>query len=280
MRQHFIPKFLFREWTGPDHLLQVFGVSGSTIRTYRRAPKGVGWQENLYSLSESEGRHTDPHKIETDFLQRIDDKAAKARCKLLTSDRLSPEESRDWALFLMSLRARQPHAVQHLRDTGSNDLYRELEAAPEEYRAIASAEDPDSLSEWVRENVPDFVENWAISQFPSISTHPKTLETILTMKHHSLVDFTTCSEHLLLSDDPCIWVYGIDHPLFSVAVPISPHSAYIGTTSDAAYANLRRLSPESLLKNLNISSVDQARKYVYALDKSPHEFIVGRRSRP
>ena len=275
MRQHFVPRFLPRAWTGPDHRLQVFRLDESRIRSFRRAPKSVAWREDLYSLKVPRAGKGDNHKIETGFLQQIDDKAAKARTKLLNPARgcLTPEESRHWVLFLMSLRARQPHAVEHLRETGSKDLRVELDRDSEEYRAIAQDGDPESLSEWVRENVPDFVENWAISQFPAISTHPRTLETILSMRYTSVVNFTGCTEHLLLSDDPCIWVYGFDHPRFSIALPISPYAAFLATGSETASRNLRRLSREKLLTNLNISSVNQARKYVYALDASPQEFI-------
>ena len=281
MRQHFIPKFLLRAWTGTDHLLQVFKLSGSSIRPIRRSPKSVGWQEDLYSLSEPKSSGGERHRIETGLLQEIDNRAAKARLNLLnpTLASLSPEEGKDWALFLMSLRVRQPSAVEHLRESGTDILRRELDVDPEEYRSIAAQGDPDMPSGWVQENVPGLIENWPISHFPAISTHPRTLETILTIKHHSLVEFSGCSEHLLLSDDPCIWLCRPADPHFTVALPVSPFAAYIGTRSDAVYRNLRRLSRESLLTNLNISSVKQARKYIYARDTSLHKFIVGCRSR-
>ena len=281
MRQHFIPKFLLRPWTGPDHLLQVFKLDGSHIRPFRRAPKSVAWREDLYSLSTPKNARGKRHGVETHFLQQIDDKGAKAKSKLLNPSYvgLSSEESMDWGLFLMSLRARQPHAVEHLRRTGAETLRRELDADPEEYRSIAGQGDPERLSEWVQKNVPGFIENWTIAQFPAISSHSKTLEAILTMGHHDIVDFTGCSEHLLLSDDPCIWIHGSDHPRFTVALPVSPYAAYIGTSSDVAYRSLRSLSQESLLENMNISSVNQARNYIYALNRSPQEFIVDCRTR-
>ena len=279
MRQHSIPQFLLRAWTGEDHRLQVFRIGASGLRSRRRAPRGVASRKNVYSFNFPKNGKVDPHVIETTFLQRVDDKGAKVRRKLLSPevDPLTSEEVKDWALFLMSLRARQPHVVKLLRETGEKTLLHALDVNPEEYRAVAEEGDPEILSEWVAKNMPPaFVENRALSQFPTIAMHPPTLERILTIKHQNVVDVSGCSEHLLLSDDPCIWIYGFDHPGFTVALPISPHAVFIATASDAAYWNLRRLSKHELIKNVNRSSVDQAREYVYASDASPCEFIRDR----
>ena len=218
----------------------------------------------------------DPHVVETQFLKNLDDKAAKIRRKLLcpSSNQLTPQESHDWIVFLMSLHARRPGAVRNLRSTGVQQLLVGLDKEPDDYRAIAKESDPISLSQWVQENEPHLLENITMLQFPAIATHPETRKKITRFAHHSVVDLSSCTDHLLLSDTPCIWPYGIDDPKAILALPISPHALFVTTRSDAVFNNLQRLSPDGVLALFNSFAVGQAREQVYALNCSLRHFIL------
>lgn len=216
--------------------------------------------------------NTDPQFVETEFLKRVDDRAAKARMKLMTGETLTPDEGEEWIVFLMSLRVRHPDAVALLRREGAK-VAQELDENPWEYMASAGPGDPLTPSGWVRHNAPGYLENIGISQLQALATDATILEAIRTVKHHSVVDLRSCSGHLLLADNACILVYGVDHPKFTLALPLSPRMAFVSSRSDEVTNTLQRAPLPALLKTMNQWSVEQARRQLYAMDKSLHSFI-------
>ena len=100
MRHHYVPRFLLRAWTGDDGCLEFVRVDNQELRSRRRAPKSVAWQDDLYTMDLPRADQMDPQSVETGFLQRVDDRAAKAHKKLMNQNTLTPEESNDWIVFL------------------------------------------------------------------------------------------------------------------------------------------------------------------------------------
>lgn len=216
--------------------------------------------------------NTDAQFVETEFLKRVDDRAAKARRKLMSGKTLTPDEGEEWIVFLMSLRVRHPDAVALLRREGAK-VAQELDEDPWEYMALASPGDPLTPSGWVRHNAPGYLENIGISQLQALATDETILEAIRTVKHHSVVDFRSCCGHLLLADNACILVYGVDHAKFTLALPLSPRMAFVSSRSDEVINTLQRAPLPALLKTMNQWSVEQVRSQLYAMDRSLHSFI-------
>ena len=274
MRHHFVPRFLLRSWAGPDNCLEYIRIDKPELWSRRSPPRSVAWEADLYAMKNSRRSDVDPQAIETEFLKHIDNRAAIAREELISpsSSRLSPEKSRDWILFLMSLRVRQPNAVTYIRHEGLM-IADALNESPEEYTALAGPSDPSTLSGWVRKNLPGYIEDFGISQLPALVTSQDVLDTMWRMKHQSVVDLTRGAEYLLLSDNPCIFVHGLDHPEFTLALPLSPNMVFIASRSDRAITNLQSRTADTLVTAINQSSIQQAHAQLYASDKSLHPFI-------
>ena len=175
----------------------------------------------------------------------------------------------------MSLRARQPDAVRHLRTQGAEQLLSGLDDAPEDYLAIAQQGDPTRLSEMGSEASTDV--SWEPRHFATPSRSLRML-TRSTSSHRcntntrstSKVAPTICCSRTIHASG----FMALTHPRFTLALPIDPYTAFVATGSDAAYNSLRRLPRESLLVHLNASAIDQARARIYALNKSARKSIL------
>jgi len=215
--------------------------------------------------------------VETDFLQRLDDLAARVLQKMAATGfaDLTPEDRCVWVYFIMSLRSRAPEVVSQLHMEGSNSLKDSLDERPEEYEAISETTDPPTLMEWSEQQFPGLIENFGTMSFPSFVCNPDIGQKILDMKWR-LWDFRGQKNHLLLADRPCIFTMGIDDPDLVIALPISPWKAFMATKTDRLASIMRQQRPKDLLMRMNESSLRQAKIRVYARDASPGRFICNR----
>src|SRR5438094_2045768 len=106
MRNHFIPQFLQRPWTGADGCVQVFRLTDG--ETYRQVPKGNGYEDDMLSLTRDTVAGMYKHAIEKVLLQSVDNEASKVRQKLEAGQlaALSHAERCAWVRFIMSLQMR------------------------------------------------------------------------------------------------------------------------------------------------------------------------------
>lgn len=277
MRHHYIPQFLLRAWAGADEKIEVFWVAPQHLRSSRLTPKFTGYEDDLYALTRAEIAGMKQQDVETDFLQRLDDLAARVLQKMAATGfaDLTPEDRCVWVYFIMSLRSRTPEVVSQLHMEGSNSLKDSLDERPEEYEAISKTTDPPTLMEWSEQQFPGLIENFGTMSFPSFVCNPDIGQKILDMKWR-LWDFRGQKNHLLLADRPCIFTTGIDDPDLVIALPISPWKAFMATKTDRLTSIMRQQRPKDLLMRMNESSLRQAKIRVYARDASPGRFICNR----
>ena len=275
MRHHFVPKFLLKGWAGRDGRIEVFRLLTPSLSSLRHPPKNLAWKGDLYAVDMPGVSSATKQQIETQVLQHIDDKAARVRRKLMTGEvaDLTVEERLHWTRFLMSLRVRQPHNVSYVRESCARELRNELAKNPKEYEALARPEDPLTLLEFVEQERPGLIENTGMDVFAGVVSDPAIVAKIVSLRHWRTFDFCGCEDHLLLADQPCIYIRGIDDPGFVIALPIGPKRAFLATGPDGTIANLERLQKDTLLVRFNESSIGQAKSEVYALDNSPRLFV-------
>ncbi|WP_041372946.1 DUF4238 domain-containing protein [Phenylobacterium zucineum] len=277
MRNHYVPQFLQRPWTGADGALQVFRMKAGRFETFRQVPKGNGYEEDMLSLTKDTVAGMDKHAIEKVVLQSIDNEASKVRDKLeagqLTS--LTLEERSAWVRFIMSLQLRQPSNVLYLRNESESVLRKNLAEAPEEYEALAGQSAPATLEEWTEQIFPGAIENFGLSFFHELLNDPGVGNKLLRLRWW-VYDFNACSNHLLLADNPCVFAGGIDHPNLAVVLPISPRKAFLATRGELGARAIREADPKVLVGRLNDASVKQAKERVFARDESPRRFIENR----
>ena len=285
MRHHYIPQFLLKAWAGADGKIEVFWIDPQHLRSSRLAPKSTAYEDNLNALTVSEVAGVKQQAVETDFMQHIDNLAARALQKMADTGfaELKKEDCAAWMYFIMSLPPRAPEVVSRLHAEGSKYLKASLDEKPEEYEAISESDDPPTLTEWAGQQVPGLIENFGKMSLPNFICNPEIGQKILGMKWW-LWDFKGQKNHLLLADRPCIFTTGVDDPDSVIVLPISPWKAFMATKTERIANIMRQQRPKDLLVRVNESSLRQARERVYALDASPHRFIcnrlIGQRERP
>lgn len=279
MRHHYIPRFLLNCWadTTEDKRIEVFRLDLQRFPSNRLTPEYTAFEDNLYALSQSDVVGIEQQSIETDFLQFIDNFAARVLQKITTTGLagLTHKERCDWVVFLMSLRLRTPETVLRLNDEGPEYLIESLNEKPEEYSLISETSDPATLAEFTEKYLPGLIENFGMMMIRRLITNPDIGDKILHMTWW-LWNFREQKNHLLLSDRPCIFSSGIDDPDIVIALPIGPKKAFMATKTNRVADIIRRLHPKDLLMRMNESSLNQAEKRVYALDSSPYRFICNR----
>ncbi len=278
MRNHYVPQFLLRQWVkDSDKKLESFRVDIKGLPSNRQAPIGTGYEDNLFALSRDQVAGMTKHAIEESLFRVIDNDASLVLQKLCTQklSTLNPKEDQDWVRFLMSLRTRQPKAITSIIENSDKNFRKELSKSPEEYKQLAGEEDPQTLEEWTEGRFPGLIENFGMALLDRLIDNPSIGTKIIGMTWW-VWDFSDLSNHLLLADNPCIFTTGIDSDDLVIALPISPHQAFIATKSERVSKIIRNQSTKSLLTKINESSVAQANTRIYALDDSPRKFILNR----
>ena len=278
MRNHFVPQFLLRQWIDDsDKKLEAFRIDIKNLPSSRLAPSGTAYEDDLYALSKNQVAGMSKHAIEEKFLKIIDSNAALVLEKLCAQklSELSADEMQDWARFLMSLRARQPEIITLILERSEKNFRKSLSDAPEEYKRLASKDEPQTLEEWTEKRFPGLIENFGLSFFHKLVDSTSIGTKILEMTWW-VWDFTGLDNHLLLADNPCIFTKGIDDESLVIALPISPNKAFMATKSERVAELMRNQSAKTLLAKINESSISQAKKRIYARNESPRRFIANR----
>lgn len=282
MRHHYVPQFLLRSWaeTTKDNRVEVFRLDLPHVPSSRHGPRRVGYENDLYALTHPIVAGMEQQAVEKRFLSHVDNLGAVVRDKLASTglSALTIEDRSAWARFLMSLRLRQPNVIELLRKEASQHLLATLAVQPEQYEEIAAQDDPPTLAEWTERTFPGLIENFGMGFFHELVDDPTIGDKLLRMKWW-LWDFKGLRHELILADHPCIFTAGIDDPDVVIALPISPHRAFMATRSDNVAKLMRRQQPANLVVQLNALSVRQARVRVYARDRAPARFIENRQQR-
>jgi len=279
MRHHYVPQFLLRSWAtySIDEKVEVYRLDLDRLTSTRHSPKYTAYEDNLYALTRPMVAGMEQQAIEKYYLKLVDNYGAHVRDKLLGQGlrSLTIKERKDWTIFLMSLRLRQPDIMEMLRDQAAIQLRTILAAQPEKYEELAGINDPLTLEEWTEQQFPGLIENFGLGIFQNLVNNPNIGNRIIKMKWW-LWDFSEVNHDLLIADHPCIFTSGIDDPRLIMALPISPKVVFMTTQDETTANSLRSQRPRELAMRINESSVAQARIRLYSQDKSPERFIFNR----
>ena len=263
VRHHFTPQFYLGRWCKDDGLLCVVRRFGTEIKSYRRAPKAVGFKNNLYSFSDTYPTD-DIAALETDLLSPLDNAASAVVGKLIANETLTPEERRLWAVFLAGMRARTPESVELIKRTWDGILSSEMQAGQAEYESLRTDDDPATLLEWVESRYPGLAENLGLMNMTSV-LRSEAVNKIQRMSWHPL-DFAASPHRLLCSDRPCVFTAGLDDPDCVIGLPLSPTNGFIAfNPGSRAQAALMQHGPRVIAAALNHNVVQQAKSEAYSL---------------
>jgi hypothetical protein len=217
-RHHYVPQFYLKVWKDSDGKgLWLYAHDEKRgLRAYRRSPKSVGFVHDLYALSpetEYPGLNYPPDAIETKFFAVIDDSAALAHQKLLSSGirHLTSEDRMLWGLFLNSLLERNPRRIEEI-------------------------EQFDSVENIQHKVIQEFGNSEFLNKLDLVALHQNSVRLALVnfIKDGSFirciadmqwttVDITINGEHLITSDIPLILNAGAGgQPIHCLSIAISP----------------------------------------------------------
>lgn len=269
MKHHYIPKFYLKQWEGKDKRLQVFWRrSDGLIVTDRFYRKGTGYGIDIYKMP-GVPKETE-HKIESAFMQLVDDQAVNTLNKLLGNK--MPDDARTrhaWARFVLSLTVRNPEELKKFVANYTGDLLAPNEDFQRRYEAAKKEDDPDTLEEWMLKEDPTHPERAALLALTNLIVNPRVLKLFRTM-HWTVIDTSSVSRRLMTSDRPVMLTAGgMVHYKGHYALPISPTRLFLASTA-VQFADEFCANPVGkIVRTVNELVIGQARRWVYAVDDTP-----------
>lgn len=220
----------------------------------RVTPSGVGYKQDLYRTT----YEPTPEKqqwLETDFFQRIDDRAATALAKLELDQPSTPEERVGFGQFVLSLLHRTPARISW--------MVQELE------RRMAN--DPASIPGWNNEQL----RNGALDMLADLVGSKDSARLMASFRIFR-IDVTDCGLTLLTSDRPAMISNGLLGDRGFFMLPIGPRALAIATQNEAVAKAFAGQEPRKLVRAMNDAVIQQADRLVIATDDCHRRFIDNR----
>jgi Protein of unknown function (DUF4238) len=271
-RHHFNPEFHLRQWAGADGLLCEIKKAHGKVVAQRKSPKATGFQRDLYRTDGVPGELA--HHVETNFMSKIDNDAARALQKILAGDGTpwAADERTGWTTYVLSLLFRNPENVavikEHIRAAWDEGL-KALEA---DYVARRRPTDPETFEDYVALTNPAAAEIGASNFLMETISNKRVGPTIFNM-HWTRHNLKHSKLPLLTSDRPLVMPLGLGDPGAYIALAVSPSVLFVAAHDQRFAGSVVRWKHTELVKVLNRAVVSQARKFVWATDDSQLEFI-------
>jgi Protein of unknown function (DUF4238) len=271
-RHHFNPEFHLRQWVGADGLLCEIKKSHGKVEAQRKSPKATGFERDLYRTDGVPAELA--QHVETNFMSKIDNDAARALQKIVTGDGTpwAGDERNGWTTYLLSLFFRNPENVAVIKDhirAAWDEGMRALEA---DYASRRRPTDPDTFEGYVALTNPAAPEIGASNFLMETISNERLGPAIFDM-HWSRHDLRRSKFPLLTSDRPLVMPLGLGDPQAYVALAASPSVLFVAARDQGFAGFIAGWKHTDLVKVLNKTVVSQARKFVWATDDSQLEFI-------
>lgn len=276
---HFVPKFLLRPWMveDPHGHLNLWGYWWDPQRRRliqkRRGLNSFCCQLDLLSLQE--------HNLGKDAIERllfgeVDTRGAVARNLLVDGrmDDLSVDQRCDFARLLLSLDIRRPRVVTELRTKKRDYLANELDADSEILAAMSKEGINETPSSYVENHLGWHLQDRALLGIQKLVDNPVVGHRLVNAHWHTRrLGITDGS--FVLADRPLIRIHGYDRPGATWVLPLTPKVAFIACNAIEDLQRLTKLSGQRFAKEVNRSSVNQAERFVFCVDRS-HEIWLGK----
>ena len=220
-------------------------------------------ERDLYSLSKHpEGRQA----IEQHFFGSVDDKAAKAFGRVRSGEisSLTNDERCDIARLLLSLDGRRPSIISKLKSEGSAQLKSGLDNDEEIISLMAEHGIEGTPSEFFEKEADQTLEDAALLIVQNVVDNPE-VGGKLVNAHWGMANVASGGVSLVLADRPLIRTHGYEHPHVVWALPITPWHLLIAANDLADLRRILNASPKTLAKKTNVSSLQQAERYVFSI---------------
>ena len=266
-RHHYVPRFLLRPWAVDGQLRGYYWDRfKQSVRVSKLGVSAFCHELDLLSLQTS---FVPSDALENEFFGRVDDLGAKAVAKLMDYGpaSLSAEERCDFGRLLLSLDARRPVRVATIKREGALYFESELDNDREILEAFERERIDEKPSEYVSNVGRVSLADRALLLIQQLVDNP-TVGKVLINAHWRVFQLGRGDGSFLLSDRPLIRTEGYDRPKTVWALPLSPRTLFVASSSASVIESFERQAPLQLRKRINESSLNQVDRYVFMIDES------------
>lgn len=274
-KHNYIPEFLLDKWIGDDSKFERYDMPIAGKIVDRRVHKSrVGWELGLYS---SPGDRRGVEWLESKIFQVIDDRAAPVLQSMVTepSPDLSAGQRSAWTVFLRSLFHRTPENFTATISSAISMIDEALEEARSHYMAFRGTNDPSTFEEFKDSMTLEERRRMALKSLPDLIANPRLGQFFQDMPTR-IFTLPDAARDFLLSDDPMVRTNGLKKEDGHLAIAISPRKLFVSAYRERKLDEIATLSPQDLVTQINTWTVESARKFVAARDKSQDRFIRNR----
>lgn len=271
-KHHYIPQLYLSWWAGDDRRFERYDRPiPSKIMTKRVFPSEAGWMKDLYA---SPGDGLGTQWLESEIFQVIDSRAAPALRKMNAepAQYLSAEERSAWTLFLRSLFHRTPENLRGTVAHATALLDDSIEDSRKRYADLRASNDPDTFEAFKAIMTTEERRRIVLRSLPTLMANPRLGQFLHNMPTRV---FTLPNEarDFLLSDDPLARTNGLQKEHGHIAIPISPRKLFVSAYRNELLDHMASMRPNELVGNMNTWTVESARYFVVARDRSQDKFI-------
>ena len=162
--------------------------------------------------------------------------------------------------------------VQNMRARGERALCEALDAEPHEFMSLRGDSPEATLREWVTKHLPDVLDDLGVMALPA-TIYSEVLNKAMVSGKWTTRHLEKGRFDLLLSDTPLIYL-GSFVDSFLLALPLSPQIVFLAFNDDQTLANMKSVSDQAFIREINLTSSARAHKYVYATDQRQRPFVT------
>jgi hypothetical protein len=245
----------------------------------RKAPRGVGWEANGYSLDGFRGEEAEA--VETNLMKPKDSKASVILGRLErdgAGGAWSNDDRYAWTWFIVSLLVRGPEDVQSAKRNISAEWATPNERLEMRYQKLL-AEFPmmrDSAHPTLKEYIASMGEDYGMRLGVKIMaqmTDHKQISTAIANMYWEVREVPADSS-LLTSDRPVRRDYPFKSKNSLLTIPIGPKAIFLAAQSRQVIDRAFRGGGAEFVRRNNRLVVRQARQFVFASDARDREWVT------
>lgn len=163
--------------------------------------------------------------------------------------------------------------MENMRARGRKILAQGLDETPDEYLE-ARGDDPEAtLREWVEKHCPWVLDDLAVMALPKLVQSRLLNDAFFKDTTWATKRLSQSRFDLLISDKPLVYV-GTFETRFLVGLPIAPKIAFLVFNDQGIRDKLFKKDDDAIVRDMNLSVVGQAERYVYATGVRQKSFVA------
>ncbi|WP_370189404.1 DUF4238 domain-containing protein [Qipengyuania sp.] len=259
-KHHYLPEWYLSRWRrkfNDQEVIWEFARVGpkKKLNARYRHPAATGYAKDLYTLPNRSP--DDAAQIETELLQVIDDRGAKAVLMAERNEVAGPSDKFGLVQFMLSMMHRSPERIDYLEKRLTEDLADNPLFAEEDSTVFRAG---------------------ALDVFVDLVQSRQMLERMMQLSTF-VINLGEGAFDLLTGDSPLMISNGMAHKDAFVILPTGPRTLVMLAENEALPKHMASHSGKVLSKAMNDAVTVQAKKLVIGADRSQERFVDNRLNR-